>query len=68
MYQIEDRVELEKKEWREFIRDEVKKEEEEGKKTGEMEKLNQLEADLKAKWEEEVDLKVSTLVEFCCLF
>ena len=68
MYQIEDRVELEKKEWREFIRDEVKKEEEEGKQTGEMEKLNQLEADLKAKWEEEVDLKVSTLVEFCCLF
>ena len=61
-------MELEKKEWREFIRDEVKKEEEEGKKTGETEKLNQLEADLKAKWEEEVDLKVLALGEFCCLF
>ena len=43
----------------------MKKEEEEGKKTGETEKLNQLEADLKAKWEEEVDLKVLALF---CLF
>ncbi|GFS14584.1 centrosomal protein of 152 kDa-like, partial [Elysia marginata] len=56
---IEDRVELEKKEWREFIREEVRKEEDESKETAEAEKLNQLEAELEAKWEKQVELKAA---------
>ncbi|RUS74001.1 hypothetical protein EGW08_018230, partial [Elysia chlorotica] len=56
---IEDRVELEKKEWREFIRGEVRKEEDGAKKAEEKEKMDKLEAELQAKWEKEIELKVA---------
>ncbi|GFO09482.1 centrosomal protein of 152 kda-like [Plakobranchus ocellatus] len=56
---IEDRVELEKKEWREFIRDEIRKEEEEVRKAVDDGKMKALEAEIRAECEKEAEMKAS---------